>query len=104
LIEGFNNHSINNGLDIQINLKILTPKTSTKVIENYGSTVGSLLSKKSKKYDIYYYYSAYSKKYGDHFLDLKKYLPEEYIENFDENLLKETCYKDDNLVGLVMNN
>jgi len=52
---------------------------------------------------VYFYYSAYSKPYGDHFINLKNYLPEEEIKKFDESILKNTCYsKKDELVGMVM--
>lgn len=52
---------------------------------------------------MYFYYSAYSKPYGDHFINLKNYLPEEEIKKFDESILKNTCYsKKDELVGMVM--
>ena len=39
----------------------------------------SFLYNKSKEYDIFFYYSAYSKKYGEHFIDLREYLPGEFI-------------------------
>jgi len=101
LIAGFNQYARERGLGISVELTILTPETSTKVIENYGTTIDSLLLEKSKKYDIYFYYSAYSEKYGDHFVDFYEYLPEEYIKPFDERILKETCSsKDNRLVGM----
>ena len=103
ITNGFNEYSANNGLDINVKLTVLTPQTSSTVIENYGGTIESLLVKGSTKYDIYFYYSAYSKKYAEHFVNLKEYLPEENIKGYDDNLLKETCSsKDGKLVGLVM--
>lgn len=101
----FNEYSRKKGLGIYVNLEVLTPKISTTEFENYGTTINSLLLRKSPKYDIYFYYSAYSEKYGSHFLNLKDYLPEEYIKRFDENILKETCYSNDNeLIGVVIYN
>jgi len=104
LINGFNEYSIEKGLNINIELNVLSPQVSTRVIENYGTTIDSLLKKNSHKYDIYFYYSAYSKKYSEHFLNLREYLPEEYIKVYDENLLLETCSSKDKkkLVGLVI--
>jgi len=64
--------------------------------------IDSLLVKKSTKYDLYFYYYNYSKKYGKHFLNLREYLPEEYIKVFDKKILKEACSSNDNkLVSLV---
>jgi len=103
LINDFNEYAVKNNLDISVELEVLSTGTSTNVIENYGTTVESLLMRKSTKYDIYYYYSAYSQRYGKHFADLRKYLPEEYIKPFNEKILKEGCYsKDNKLIGLVM--
>ena len=56
-------------------VKVLTPNIASTVIENYGTTIESVLVKHKTNYDIIFYYSAYSKKYGEHFVDLKKYLP-----------------------------
>jgi len=67
--------------------------------------IDSLFKRKSPKYDIIYYYSAYTKKYGNHFLNVKDYLPEDYIKVFDKRLLKETFSSyDETLVSLVMHN
>jgi len=103
LVKEFNNeYTVKNGLDISVEIEVLSPDISTNVIENYGSTIESYLTKKSTRYDIYYYYSAYSQKYGKHLEDLRKYLPEEYIKPFNEKILKEACYSKDNvLVGMV---
>jgi len=91
--------------DISVEIEVLSPGISTTVIENYGSTIESYLTRKSTKYDIYFYYSAYTKKYGKYLEDLRKYIPEEYIEPFNEKILKEACYsKDKVLVGMVMYN
>jgi len=52
---------------------------------------------------LYFYYSNYSKKYGENFLELEKYLEEEYIKGFDKNLLLKTCStSDEKIIGLVM--
>jgi len=102
LVKGFNKYTKEKGLDIDVDLTVLTPEISTIVIENYGTTVESTLLKKQAKYDIIFYYSAYSKRYSNHFLNLKEYLPEEYIKVYDERLLNETCSSSDKkkLVGL----
>jgi len=84
-------------------LVVLTPNNSTSDIENYGTTIESLLEKKSTKYDIYFFYASYSKKYNDHFINLREYLPKESIEVFDESILQHQCTSYNNkLVGLVI--
>jgi len=101
LVNGFNEYSEKNDLNIKVELEALTPQVSTTEIQDYGNTIDSLLKKKSDKYEVYFYYSAYSKPYGDHFINLKNYLSEEEIKKFDESILKNTCYsKKDELVGL----
>jgi len=86
-----------------VDLIVLTPGNSTSNIENYGTTIESLLVKKSEKYDIYFFYASYPKKYGEHFIDLREYLPKESIEIFDKSILLNQCSSYNNkLVGLVM--
>jgi len=103
LSNGFNEYSKEKGLNIYVNLEVLTPENSPLDFGNYGTTIDAFLLKKSPKYDIYFYYSAYSKKYGNHFLNLKDYLPEEYIKGFDERILNEACSYNNELVGVVNN-
>jgi len=101
LTDGFNEYSRENGLGINIQLIVLTPENSTSDFENYGTMIDSLLKRKSTKYDIIYYYSAYTKKYGNHFLNIRDYISEDYIKIFDERLLEETCSSyDKTLVSL----
>jgi len=99
LFNAFNVYSRENNLNIDLNINILTPDNSTSAINSYGSTVDSLLKRKSTKYDLYFYYASYTNKYGKHLLDLNEYLPQEYINLFGEEIL--TCSTHDNkLVGL----
>jgi len=101
LVDGFNEYSIQNNLNIHLDLTILTPENSQSDFENYGTTIDSLLLKKSTKYDIYFYYAAYSKKYGEHFLNLREYLTEEFLNRFDKNLLDDMCSTNNKvLIGL----
>jgi len=104
ITNGFNEYSKEKGLNINVELSVLTADTSSTVIENYGDTIDSLLERKSEKYDIYFYYSAYSKKYADNFINLRDYIPKEVYQGYDERLLEETCSSKDKkkLVGLVI--
>ena len=89
-------------MDIYLDLTVITPETSTNERESYGTTIDSLLSRKSDKYDIYFYFSGYGQAYGNHFINLEDYLTEEYIKKFDEKILKEGCSSSDNeLIALV---
>jgi len=103
ITNAFNEYALANNLDIYVDLNAITPQTSTTIIENYGTTIEAVLKRKQKKYDVLYYYSAYSQKYGEHLLNLREYLPEETIKGFDEGLLKGICSSsDDKLVGIVI--
>jgi len=98
--DGFNNYSIKKGLDIKVELKVLSPKTNTKIVEDYNRVIETHLQRKSKDYDIYFYYSSYSKIYGKHFENLNNYIPEQSLKGYDKRLIKETCSsKDDIFVG-----
>jgi len=103
LINGFNEYSKEKGLGINVDLIVLTPDNSTSDIESYGTTIESLLVKKSEKYDLYFFYASYTKKYAKHFIDLREYLPKESIEVFDQSVLQHQCTSyNDELVGLPM--
>ena len=84
-------------------MRVLNPKTATADLESYGTTIDSLLLKKKQKYDVYFFFSTYTKKYASSLLNLEDYLPEESINAFDETVLKEGCSSNDGkLVALVM--
>jgi len=101
LTDGFNEYSLANDLGIDVHLNVLTPQISTMVIENYGNTIDAYINKQSKEFDIYFYYSSYSRKYGEHFEDIRKYIPAEYLNVYDDSLVKETCSSRDGVfVGL----
>eukprot|EP00833_Pecoramyces_ruminatium_P004495 jgi/Orpsp1_1/1178527/evm.model.c7180000065669.2 len=103
LVDDFNNnYTKENNLDIDVKMEVLYPGVSTMLVENYGATLHSLFLRHSTKYDIYFYYSAYSKKYGEYFEDIRKYVPKEHLDMLDQGILKNTCTSRDNtLVGLV---
>jgi len=98
---GFIEYTKKNNLDIQINYNVLTPWTSTINVQDYSSMVEQIIKGKSNKYDVFFYYGAYTRKYANYFEDITKYVSKEIIEQYDENLLRETCSSDDNeLVAL----
>jgi len=100
LMNAFNKYSIENNLDIQFELTLLTPQNATSEVHNTGYFMDSLLEKGSDKYDLYFYYGSYSKRYGPHLIDLRQYIPDEHISMYDSNILDENCSFEDKLVGL----
>lgn len=60
-----------------------------------------LLTKGSGKYELIFYDNIYSLRFGEHFLNLRDYLTEEYINMYDERITSQTCVYNDKLVGLV---
>jgi len=66
----FNEYSREKGLGIKLDLTAITPETATNERESYGTTIDSLLSRRSEKYDIYFYFSGYGQAYGNHFINL----------------------------------
>jgi len=103
LIEEFNNYSQKNNLDIRIELNLLTRLNITYSTTDYGSMVEALLKKKNSKknYVLYFYDNAYLNYYGEYLLNLNGLIPKEHIEMYDNKILADSCYYDDNkLVGL----
>ena len=58
--------------------------------------------KKNKKFDIYIYDNKYTNIYGPYLLNLKDYLPKEYIKMYDSKIVSELCTYKDKVVGLVI--
>ncbi|ORX75703.1 periplasmic binding protein-like II [Anaeromyces robustus] len=100
LINDFNQYAIDTGLDVQVSLNLLTPANSTTEVNDISATYESVLSKKSEKYDLYFYDSIYTSKFNEYFIDLNKYFSKEYLTRFDQKLLKNTCIINKKLVGL----
>jgi len=98
----FNEYSREKGLGIEVKLKVLTPETAESDRESYSSTIDTLLLKKSNKYDLYFYFSTYTKVYGNHFINLEDYLPKEYSDVFDEIILNKGCSSNGKLLALVI--
>jgi len=83
-------------------MEILTSENSTSDVSNYGFAVESLLAKKSKKYDIYFFLSGNTKSSGQHFVNLEEWLSKEYIDMFDSGLLSGSCIYNGHVVGFVI--
>jgi len=101
LTNGFNEYSREKGLGVELELKVMTPEASGKGVKNFGSTIDLLVSKKSTKYDIYFYYSTYAQTYGDNFVNLED--SGINFKVFDERILKEGCSSSDKkIIGLPL--
>jgi len=97
LIDEFNNYAIENDINIRISLNLF--EYSDKY-DTFGTLVEALLMKKTKKYDLFFYDSSYTQKYGKHLLDLNKYLPKEHIEMYNKKIISESCMYKDKLIGI----
>jgi len=104
-----------NNLNITLNIENMVFENPTDSYENFKSLVETSLkksndniSKNSNKYDLYTYNNQYTNIYAPYLLDLKKYLPNEYLEMYNSKVIKETCtYKnalnnEEEVVGLPM--
>jgi len=66
--------------------------------------IDNLLQKKTKKYDIFFYYGTYTKRYGKYFINLEDWLPKEHIDMYDPQIISKSCLYNNKVVGLVKYN
>ncbi|OUM69935.1 hypothetical protein PIROE2DRAFT_2135 [Piromyces sp. E2] len=99
-VDEFNKYSIKNGLNIKLNLMLLTQANITFSVTDYGTIVEALLNKNSKKYDIYFYDNVYIDKYGEYLQDLKGLISDDLINKYDPQIFKESCIYKDHIVGI----
>jgi len=71
-------------------------------MDDYGSTAEKLLKRRSELYDIYFYDTKYSFKYGPYLVNLTDYLSSELINEYNSKFIYPSCYYKDKLVGLVI--
>jgi len=98
ITKAYNEYSKENNIGITVDLTVIDPNKATADLENYGTTIDSLLMRKKQKYDVYFFFSTYTKKYDSSLLNLEDYLPKESIEVFDKKILKEGCSSSDNKI------
>ena len=103
LIDQFNQYSKENNLDIELDMMLFSgANTTITSTSEYGSTVDTLLLKKSTKYDVYCYDPVYIKKYAPHLEDLKPRLSKENLELYNIGDALKVSIHDNNWVGLVI--
>ncbi len=98
LVSEFNEYSEKNNLDITLSLIFNGNENS---IVNYNDLLKDILLKRSPKFDLFFYDPKYSAKFAEHLKDLYEYLPRDVVNNFDSDILSNTCVYNNQLIGLV---
>jgi len=106
----FEKYATENNLNITVNAESITFANPSDSLSHFISIVETSLKKnndknfkndnKNKKFDIYIYDNKYTNLYGPYLLNLKDYLPKEYIEMYDSKIVSELCSYQDKVVGL----
>ncbi|ORX86473.1 periplasmic binding protein-like II [Anaeromyces robustus] len=99
MIDEFNRYSKDNNLDIFLEFNFLTENNSTYDVTDYGNVINSLLTKKSTKYDMYIYFDAFNDLFAPHFINLKEYLDDDFINTFPPEFIKRS-YINNSLTGI----
>jgi len=103
LIDQFNQYSKEYNLDIELDMMLFSvANTTITSTSEYGSTVDTLLSKKSIKYDVYCYDPVYIKKYAPNLEDLKPRLSKEHMELYNVGDAPKVSVYDNKWVGLPL--
>jgi len=103
LVDNFNQYSKENKLDIELSMELFSVMNTTyTTTSEYGSTIDSLLLRKSKKYDIYCYDPIYIKKYAPHLENLKLHIQKEHMELYSTGNAPKVSIVNDEWVGLVI--
>jgi len=98
----FNQYANSNNLDIKIIPENVQFENAIDCHDKFKTLVEDILKK--NKYDLYLYDSFYRKYYSPYLLDLKKYLPQSYIDMYNPRIIEESCIFEDKLIGLVIYN
>ena len=103
LVDEFNKYAKEENLNVELKLLLYTSKNASLVVNDYGTTLEYLLSKKSNKYDIIFYDVMYSHRYSPYLLDLGIRLPSKHISLYSSGIASQTCKYNDKWIGLVCN-
>jgi len=99
--QNFNDYAIKNNLNITLNINLFSSKNSTQNINNFHSSIETLIDKKSDKYDLFTFDPIYIRNLYPYFIDLKEWLPSEYIDWFSLNNIDKICTYENKWIGLV---
>jgi len=93
-----------NDLNIQLNITYVeSPVTDdTDTIQKYyRSLLDTYFENKSKEYDLIFFNNIYSYRYESYLEDLKKWLPIEHLELYNESFPFKTCRHNNKWIALV---
>jgi len=112
----FDEYAEKNNLNIEIEVEMTKFVNPSDSYTGFKTLVESFLKKSNnitstndgKHFDMFMFNNKYTNIYGPYLLDLKKHLPEEFLEMYDSKIVKESCTyenkydKTEELVGLVI--
>jgi len=99
--ELFNEYAQKNNIDIRMIPTVYTPENSTSNVNDFWSSVYTILENKSTKYDIIFYDVIYSPRYSPFLLDLNDWLPEKHLDLYSGKAATEVGKFKGKWVGLV---
>lgn len=105
MVDDFNRYSEKQELDIHLDMVLFSDLNTTYALDEYGSTIESLLLKKSDKYDIFCYDPVYNYKYKPNVFEIKKifekYNMGDHLNLYNKGDAVKTCTLDGDWIGLV---
>jgi len=102
LTDDFNKYSVNNELDIKLDMVLFSEKNMTAERDDYESTIDVLLKKQSTDYDLYVYDPIFTRRYASHFVDIKELYGQEYLDTFSYDGYQTSVYNN-RWISLVIN-
>jgi len=104
LLDKFNRYSKEQNLNIEINLIKLSNTNASLSVADDIALINQLYVKKTIKYDLIFYYNLDLQNFDKYFLDLRNYINKDLINMYDLQILSQTCFKNNKLVGLPLTN
>jgi len=96
----FNDYSQKNKLNVTLRIEFFSNKNTTNNRYAQSSAIDQLLLRRSTKYDLYIFDPTYLKKLSSHFIDLKDWLPSEYIDSYSLKDIWKICIYENKWIGL----
>jgi len=101
-VNKFNKYSLENNLNITLILNLFTPSNISANTVDYGDMLETVLKRKNRKFDIYFFEYMYNNRYGPYLLDLKEYLPKKHIDLYSKGFVPKISTFNNKLVSLVI--
>jgi len=99
LSNDFNEYSVQNNLDIKLNIVAISSDNST-LSNGDRATIQTLLQNKSKKYDIYFYIVTHAPEFCEYLMDLKGHISPDILKMYYSDTFNRTCIIDNRLIGM----